>query len=194
MLRETVIESRFEARRGDATLELAGRDEELALLLRRWQQACEGEGQSALISGEAGIGKSRLLRAFGDAIEGQPHYRINYQCSPYHIDSPLYPVIQQLTRAAGLEATDSDDVKLDKLEELIGLAGSDSKTSAPFFAALLDIDGEPRYGKLDLTPERMRTETLQVLKVATRSLGKEPTGIHCARRRALGRSDHVGVH
>ena len=164
VLREAAIESRFEARRGDATLELVGRDEELALLLHRWQQACQGEGQAALISGEAGIGKSRLLRAFGDALKGKPHYRINYQCSPHHIDSPLYPVIQQLTRAAELEATDSDDVKLEKLEALIGLATGDLGKSAPFVAALLDIDSVPRYGELDLTPQRMRTETLQALK------------------------------
>ncbi len=82
---------------------MVGRDQELALLLERWAQAKAGEGQGVLLVGEAGIGKSRISRALLDAVADEPHIRIRYQCSPYHTDSALWPVIQQLTHAAGID-------------------------------------------------------------------------------------------
>jgi class 3 adenylate cyclase len=97
---ERSVESRFEARSGLALLPMVGRDQELALLLERWTQAKAGEGQGVLLVGEAGIGKSRISRALLDAVANEPHTRIRYQCSPYHADSPLWPVIQQLSHAA----------------------------------------------------------------------------------------------
>ncbi len=101
---ERPVESRFEAMSGPALLPMVGRDQELALLLERWALAKAGEGQGVLLVGEAGIGKSRISRALLDALAEEPHFRIRYQCSPYHGDSALWPVIRQLNHAAGLGA------------------------------------------------------------------------------------------
>ena len=91
-----IAESRFEARMSGTMSNMVGRDHELALMLERWKQSKAGEGQLVLLSGEAGIGKSRLTRGMIDAVSAEAHIRVSYQCSPYHADSPLYPVIQQL--------------------------------------------------------------------------------------------------
>ena len=115
VLAERLVESRFEARQGDRLAQMVGRDQELALLVERWRQAKAGEGQLVLLTGEAGIGKSRITRALIDAVAADAHTRINYQCSPYHTDSPLYPTIQQFTRAAGFAADDTTETRLDKL-------------------------------------------------------------------------------
>ena len=155
--------SRYRAHHAGKVLPLIGREHELALIMEHWQQINDGEGQMILLTGEAGIGKSRVLLAVGDALKGQPHYRINYQCSPYHTDSALYPVIQQLIRAGNFVATDNVEAKLDKLEALLGLALAEPRQIAPLIAALLGIDGEHRYGKLGLTPQQQRTRTLQAL-------------------------------
>jgi AAA ATPase domain len=100
-LRTSSVESRFEAFHAGGVTELVGRDEEFDLLVRRWHQAKSGEGRVVLISGEPGIGKSRLTAALSEAIEGEPLSRLRYFCSPHHQDSALYPFIVQLERAAG---------------------------------------------------------------------------------------------
>jgi hypothetical protein len=104
VLRPGLMESRFEALRSEAT-PLIGRDQELGLLVRCWEQARAGEGRVALVSGEPGIGKSRLAAALAQTIQGEPHTRLRYFCSPYHQDSALHPFIVQLERAAELRAT-----------------------------------------------------------------------------------------
>jgi len=114
VLGESGVVSRFEALRSEAT-PLVGRDEELDLLLRRWQQAETGEGRVVLISGEPGIGKSRLVAALAQRIESDPHTRLRYFCSPHHQDSALYPFITQLERAAGFTHGDTAEEKLGKL-------------------------------------------------------------------------------
>jgi len=159
---ERPVESRFEARAGPSLLPMVGRDQELALLLERWAQAEAGEGQGVLLVGEAGIGKSRIVRALLDALAEEPHTRIRYQCSPYHCDSALWPVIQQLTRAADLVAADPSETRLDKLEALLAQAG-DTTAAAPLIADLLALDGVPRYGRLDLTAQAQRMRTLAAL-------------------------------
>lgn len=158
---ERPVESRFEARSGPLLLPMVGRDQELALLLDRWAQAKAGEGQGALLVGEAGIGKSRIGRALLDAVANEPHTPIRYQCSPYHIDSALRPVIQQLSHAAGLGADDPLDARLDKLEALLAQAGG--RDAAPLIADLIGLDGTARYGELGLTPQVQRTRTLEAL-------------------------------
>ena len=111
---ESGVVSRFEALRSETT-PLVGRDEELDLLLRRWQQAKTGEGRVVLVSGEPGIGKSRLTVELSEAIASEPHARVRYFCSPHHQDSALYPSIAQLERAAGFTRDDTATMKLDKL-------------------------------------------------------------------------------
>ncbi len=158
---EHEAQSRFEAHRGQL-LPMVGRDQELALLLERWAQAKAGEGQGVLLVAEAGIGKSRISRALLDALADQAHIRIRYQCSPYHTDSALFPVIQQLIHAAGITADDPTDTRLDKLEALLARAG-ETDVAAPLIASLIGLDGAGRYGPLDLTPQAQRARTLGAL-------------------------------
>jgi class 3 adenylate cyclase len=158
---ERPVESRFEARSGPSLLPMVGRDQELALLSERWAQAKSGEGQGVLLVGGAGIGKSRLSRALLDAVADEPHIRVRYQCSPYHTDSAFWPVIQQLSYAAGLGADDPVEAKLDKLETLLDRAGG--RDAAPLIADLLGLDGAARYGPLDLTAQAQRVQTLDAL-------------------------------
>ena len=120
VLRSSSVESRFDALHAGGMTELVGREEELELLLRRWSKAKTGEGQVVLLSGEAGIGKSRLTAALIERLEGEPHTRLRYFCSPQHTDSAFYPVIGQMERAAGFAHGDSAQVKLDKLDALLG--------------------------------------------------------------------------
>ena len=113
--------SRFEALRSGAT-PLVGREEEIELLLRRWEQAKSGEGRVMLINGEPGIGKSRLIAALSERIANEPHTRLRYFCSPHHQDSALYPFIAQLERASGFARDDTVVEKLGKLRALLAPA------------------------------------------------------------------------
>jgi class 3 adenylate cyclase/predicted ATPase len=160
---ERSIESRFAARQVGGVEPIVGRDQELALLLERWRQAKTGEGQVLLLSGEAGIGKSRITQALVDTVAGEPHFLLRYQCSPYHADSALYPVIQQIGHAARFAEDDSLDGRLDRLQALLATASDDIGEAAPLVAALMGLDGTPRYGALTLTPQQRRARTLAVL-------------------------------
>src|SRR5262249_28275581 len=104
--RPSVVASRFEALRGSALTPLVGRDEEVELLLRRWARAKAGDGQVVLVSGEPGIGKSRIPAALAERLHAEPHLRLRYFCSPYHQDSALFPFIDQLGRASGFAHDD----------------------------------------------------------------------------------------
>jgi class 3 adenylate cyclase/tetratricopeptide (TPR) repeat protein len=165
VITERAVESRFAARQvGGGDVEpIVGRDQELALLLERWHHAKSGEGQMVLLSGEAGIGKSRVTEALIDAARGGPHFLLRHQCSPYHGDSALYPVIQQLVQAAGFAEDDSPDRRLDLLENLLARATEKIDESAPLIAALMGLDGTSRYGALTLTPQQRRSRILGVL-------------------------------
>jgi class 3 adenylate cyclase len=126
-LRPASVESRFEALHASGVTELVGREEELEILLRRWSRAKSGEGQMVLISGEAGIGKSRLTAALLEAIASEPHTRLRDFCSPQHTDSAFYPIISQFERAAGFTHDDTPQAKLDKLDALLARSATSNK-------------------------------------------------------------------
>jgi class 3 adenylate cyclase len=157
------LESRFAARQRGRVAAIVGRDQELALLQERWRQAKTAEGQVVLLTGEAGIGKSRITEALVETTALEPHFLLRYQCSPYNSESALYPVIQQLTFAAGFAAEDGTARRLERLEALLAKSSDDIGEAAPLLAALLGIDGEARYGALTLTPQQRRNRTLAVL-------------------------------
>src|SRR5271166_4999485 len=157
---ESGVLSRFEALRSEAT-PLVGRDEELDLLLRRWRQAKSGEGRVVLVSGEPGIGKSRLTAALSQHIEIEPHTRLRYFCSPHHQDSALYPFIGQLERAAGFARDDTNATRLDKLEALLGDRAEPGDLS--LIAEMLSLSGGGHFPPLDLSPQRKKERTLAAL-------------------------------
>jgi class 3 adenylate cyclase/predicted ATPase len=159
----SAAESRFDALHEAGVVPLLGRDKELELLLRRWQQAKSGEGRVVLLSGEAGIGKSRLAAALLEGIAGEPYLRLRYFCSPHHTDSALHPIIAQLERAAGFEREDDPPSKLDKLQAMLSY-GSASADDASLIAELLSLAGiDRRYPRLDLAPQQRKQKTLEAL-------------------------------
>ena len=161
-LRRSSIASRFEALHAGALTPLVGRGEELALLLRRWSRARGGEGQAVLISGEAGIGKSRLAFALLQELAREPHIRLRYVCSPQHTDSALYPIISQLIRAAAFEDDDSQHARLDKLDALLAQS-STSAEEASLIAELLSLSNDGRYPPVEVEPQLRRQKTLDAL-------------------------------
>ena len=134
-LRPSYVESRFEALHASGLTEVVGREEELEILMRRWSKAKAGEGQVVLLSGEAGIGKSRLTAALLERLANEPHTRIRSFCSPQHTDSALYPSIGQMERAAGLTRDDRPQTKLDKLDAVL----AQSSTSAEDYLTQLHM-------------------------------------------------------
>ena len=156
-------ESRFEAVHAAGLTDLIGREGEIDFLLERQRLAWKGEGQIVLISGEPGIGKSRLAAALAQRVAGEPHTRLRYQCSPYHTNSALHPFITQLERVAGFKADDTSEQRLDKLEALLATGASRIEGAAPLFAALLSIPFGQRYLPLALSPTQQRRRTLTAL-------------------------------
>jgi class 3 adenylate cyclase/tetratricopeptide (TPR) repeat protein/ABC-type transport system involved in cytochrome c biogenesis ATPase subunit len=156
-------ESRFEATHAADLTPFVGREHEIGLLVERWRQAKQGEGQVVLVSGEAGIGKSRISLAIQERIAEEPHARVRYQCSPYHRNSALHPVIEQLARAAGLRRNDTHEQKLDKLESLLITAPEGDGQSLALLASLLSLPTDGRCPPLDLSPERQKQQTLAAL-------------------------------
>jgi class 3 adenylate cyclase/predicted ATPase len=160
---EGMVESRFEALHGASLTPLVGRSQELTLLLDRWEQAKEGEGQVVLLAGEPGIGKSRLVQALRDRLADEPHAYQGYYCSPYYRDSPLQPVIAHLERAANFAPDDDPGQKLVKLESLLAQGKIDVTRAAPLISSLLSVPSDGRYPPLDLTPQLQRKRTLAAL-------------------------------
>src|SRR5262245_49484703 len=156
-------ESRFEAVRTTRLTDLIGREDEIKFLMEHQRLAWKGEGQIVLISGEPGIGKSRLAAALAEHIASEPHTRLRYQCSPYHTNSALHPFIAQLERAAGFKADDTPEQKLDKLEAILAVDKSQIQSVARLFAALLSIPCGERYASLALSPTQQRRQTLAAL-------------------------------
>ena len=160
---ELAAESRFEAGQAQRGTGFFGREREVDLLMDRWVKAQNGEGQVILLSGEAGIGKSRIVAELRQKIVDDDHTRILYQCSPHHTNSPLYPVISQLERAAGIAPNDAAVAKLDKLEQVLRRSFPTIDHVAPLFATLLSLPFEGRYAPLSLTPREQKERTLVAL-------------------------------
>lgn len=158
--RESEAPSRFEAVAQRGLIKLLGRESEIGLLLDRWTHAKEGEAQTVLLSGEAGVGKSRIVRAFRERIVEEPHNRVLYYCSPYHQNSALYPAIQQLERALRFTREDGPAQKLAKSEAVLHSLQLPAAETAPLLASLLSVPAEGRYAALELTPEQLKAKTL----------------------------------
>lgn len=169
------VDSRFEALHGANLTPLVGREPEIALLLERWEQAKEGDGQVVLLSGEPGIGKSRVVQELRDRLSDELYTRLSHYCSPYHTNSPLYPVIALLERAAGFDRTDTAESKLDKLEALLAQSATDVQEATRLLAEVLAIPADHRYPPLAHTPQRQKQRTLEVLVEQLAGLaGKRP--------------------
>jgi class 3 adenylate cyclase len=162
VLRPSVVASRFEALRGSSLTRLIGRDEEIDLLLRRWARAKAGDGQVVLVSGEAGLGKSRITAALAERLLTEPHLRVRYFCSPYHQDSALFPFIDQLGRASGFARDDPPAAKLEKLEDLLARAELPNEDVA-LLDDLLSLPGSERHPLPNLSPQRKKERTLEAL-------------------------------
>jgi len=160
---ETGSESRFETVRARWLTRFMGREREVALIEERQRLAWRGEGQIVLISGEAGIGKSRFAAQFAQRVADQPYTRLRFQCSPYHTAGAFYPIIEHLKRAAGFDPGDPSEIQLDKLEAMIALATLQVGDVAPLFAALLSLPTEDRYPALGLSAAQRRQQTLVAL-------------------------------
>jgi len=162
VLQPSAVASRFEAFHPTGMTVLVGREEETELLRRRWSKATGGEGQVVLLSGEAGIGKSRLAVAIMELLRGEPHTRLRYFCSAQHTNSPLHPIVGQMERAAGLARDDTLQAKLDKLDVLLRQS-STSAEDAALLAEMLSLPNDGRYPVLELAPRQRRERTMDAL-------------------------------
>jgi hypothetical protein len=162
VLRPSGAASRFEALRGSALTPLVGRDEEIDLLLRRWARAQAGAGQVVLISGEPGIGKSRITVELERRLHAEPHIRLRYFCSPYHQDSALFPFVDQLGRASGFVPDDPPAARLEKLEALLARAAPPDEDVA-LIADLLSLPASHHHPLPNLSPQRKKERTLEAL-------------------------------
>ncbi|MGA6969794.1 MAG: AAA family ATPase, partial [Xanthobacteraceae bacterium] len=171
-LRASSAEGRFEAMHATGLTALVGREEESELLLRRWSKAKTGEGQVVLLSGEAGIGKSRLTAALLESLFTEPHTRLRYFCSSQHTDSAFYPIIGQLERAARLAHDDSPQARLDKFDTIL-TQSSTSPQDAALLAELLSLPNDGRYPPIDLAPQQRRQRTLDALILQLETLARQ---------------------
>jgi hypothetical protein len=165
-------EGRFEAVRGSRLTAFVGRELELGLLLERWKLAQDGEGQVVLLSGEPGIGKSRILRELRERLEADHATRLRFHCSPYYVNSAFYPVIDNYERALRFALDETPERKLDKLEALLVGEYSRPREDVRFIATMLSIPCEERYGAVAMTPQKFKDETLRALGDTTEAIAR----------------------
>ena len=171
VLHPTEVASRFEALRGSVLSRLVGRDEEMDLLTQRWARAKSGEGQVVLVSGEPGLGKSRITVALEKLVQAEPYFRQRYFCSPYRQDSALYPLIDQMARAARFVTLDPPSSKLEKLEALLARDSPPDEDIA-LIADLLSMPSSERHPLPNLSPQRKKERTLEALIGRLESLAR----------------------
>jgi class 3 adenylate cyclase/predicted ATPase len=163
VLRDARTSTRFEAFRSQGLSPLVNRETETALLRDLWRRSQDGEGRVVLVSGEAGIGKSRIVAALAEHAATSPHIAISYQCSPHHVNDALYPILSEIARTAGLVGDEPPSAKLDKLEAMIARYGLEARKIAPFLAIALSIATGDRYPPIDLTAAERKERTIAAL-------------------------------
>jgi predicted ATPase len=156
---------------------MVGREQEIALLLERWQLAQDGEGQVVLLSGEPGIGKSRILSALRERLEATGAGTLRLQCSPYHVHSAFWPSIENFERALKFARDESPEAKLDKLEAFIVNQYGRPRSDVRFVASMLSIPCEERYGTISMTPQRHKDETLRTLVDLTEAAARRQPSV-----------------
>jgi len=170
-------EGRFDSAHGETLTPLVGRDLELGLLLDRWALAQDGEGQVVLLSGEPGIGKSRILGALRERLEGEGAMPMRFQCSPYYVNSAFWPSIDNFERALKFARDESPESKLDKLEALVVDHFGRPVSDVRFVAAMLSIPCDDRYGELVMTPQKFKDETLRTLVDLTEAAARQQPSV-----------------
>ncbi len=163
VVREADTASRFAAGRSASPGPVVGRIQEIGLLLERWQLARQGEGQAIVLTGEPGMGKSRLVEALFERIGDEPHRRIVTQCSPYYSNTAFFPITRRFEQAAGFSADDGPAEKLDKLDTLFRRAGRPNAQAAPLLAELLSLPAAERFAPIELPPAQRKAATVAAL-------------------------------
>jgi len=175
VLCEREVGSRFEAVHGIGVTTFVGRDAEVELLLECWAEARAGRGRTLLITGEAGIGKSRMLQTLEARTAGEPHINLRYQCSPYHTGSSLYPIVQQLRHSVGISSEDPPQRKIDKLESLPNPVDTDAREYFALLAALLSVPVGDRYPPLGMSPQQQKQKLFEALIAGlTKAASRQP--------------------
>src|ERR1700751_4471825 len=163
VVRPSRAETRFAAAAGSRLTPLVNRDEEMTLLLGRWLQARGRKGQVVVLSGEPGIGKSRVVQELRERMDGAQHRRVSFQCSPYYTSTAFHPFIEQLKLALDLDRENSPGESLASLEAAITVAGGHLQEATPVLAALLSIPTGDRYPALQLSPQQQNDATVETL-------------------------------
>lgn len=173
VLRLSDVANRFEARNLKSISRILGRDEEIELMVRRWEQAKAGHGRMVLVTGEAGIGKSRIGRAMEEHLQNHDHICLNYYCSSFHRDSALHPIIGQLTKVAGITHNDNVDEKQHKLRNFLEPLSLDLASDMPLYASMLSIPHSDQYPMSDLTPQQLKSRILAALITNLKRLAEQ---------------------
>ena len=172
-LREAENVTRFEASRSRRMTPFVGREPEVALLIERWRDAKAGEGKVALLSGEAGIGKSRILATLRERVAHEPHVTVRYQCSPHHVSDAFYPIVSQIWRAAEFASEEAPGARLEKLEAMGRRSGLEPTEIVPFVASLCSVPFDGRYPPLEMAPGEQKERSIAALLALFEGLTRE---------------------